>query len=205
MNQVIDAIAKRRSVRSYDPRPVPRDVVETIIEAGNQAPSSGREDKETGEFIFQPWRFVVVEDPEFRRKLFETAFPIWMNAMEDMKEKHLEMYEQVMTQYKSMPEPKDMIYYRAPVILFVICPAGLEVSCALACENILIAATSLGLGSCYVGFGAMVTGSPEVVEALELKEEERILGPILLGYPQDEHGALATIRPKKKDPIVKWI
>ena len=205
MNQVIEAIAKRRSVRSYDPRPIPKEVMEAVIEAGNQAPSSGREDESTGEFIFQPWRFVVVEDPEFRRKLLETALPIWRNAMEGTKEKHPEMYEQVMGRYQEMAEPKDMIYYSAPAIVFVIGPAGSEISCALACQNIMIAATSVGLGSCYVGFGAMVTGSTEVVRTLELKEDERILGPILLGYPGKEEGPLANIRPDRRPPEVKWI
>ena len=205
MNQVIETIAKRRSVRAYDPRPVPKDVIETVIEAGNQAPSSGMEDEETGEFVFQPWRFVVVEDPKFRQKLLEAALPVWRSAMEGMKEKHREMYEQVMGQYEAMPEPRDMIYYSAPVILYVIGPAGSEVSCALACENIMIAATSLGLGSCYVGFGAMVTGDAEVAQALELRAEERIHGPILLGYPGDEEGALANIRPERRPPEIKWI
>jgi nitroreductase len=123
--------------------------------------------------------------------------------IESMKETHPETYEQVMMQYEAMPEPKDMVYYSAPVILFVIGPAGYAVSCALACENIIIAATSLGLGSCYVGFGAMVKGDADVVEALELTDDEGIYGPILLGYPKDEPSTLASIRPKKKEPILE--
>lgn len=71
----------------------------------------------------------------------------------------------------------------------------------------MLAACSLGLGSCYVGFGAMVKGNPDVVQALELKEGERIYGPILLGYPKDA--------PEKRfmdqhdrcyvGPKIKWI
>jgi nitroreductase len=73
---------------------------------------------------------------------------------ESMKKTHPEIYEGVMGQYQAMPEPKDMVYYSAPVILFAIGLTGFDVSCALAGENIMIAATSFGLGSCYVGFGA---------------------------------------------------
>jgi nitroreductase len=69
----------------------------------------------------------------------------------------------------------------------------------------MIAATSFGLGSCYVGFGAMVTGDADVVQALELTDDERIFGPIVLGYPKDDSSALAGIRPKKKEPVIKWI
>lgn len=205
MNPVIEAINNRQSIRSYKPKRIPRDVINTIIEAGNQAPSRGREEKGTKEFLFQPWRFVVVEDLKFKQKLVQTTLPFWKNMIESMKESHPEIYEQVMMQYKAMPEPKDMVYYSAPVILFVIGPAGYAVSCALACENIMVAATSLGLGSCYVGFGAMVKGNADVVQALELTDDERIFGPILLGYPKDESSTLASIRPKKKEPMIKWI
>jgi nitroreductase len=205
MNPVIEAINNRQSIRSYKPKPIPKDVINTIIEAGNQAPSRGREEKETKKFLFQPWRFVVVEDPEFKQKLVKTTLPIWKKMIESMKETHSEIYEQVMMQYEAMDEPKDMVYYSAPVILFVIGPAGFAVSCALACENIMLAAVSLGLGSCYVGFGAMVTGNADVVQTLELTDDERIYGPILLGYPKDDPSALASIRPKKKEPMIKWI
>jgi nitroreductase len=205
MNPVIEAINNRMSIRSYKPKPIPKDIINTIIEAGNQAPSRGREEKETKKFLFQPWRFVVVVDPEFRQKLVQTTLPFWKKMTESMKETHPEVYKQVMMQYEAMDEPKDMVYYSAPVILFVIGLAGYDVSCALACENIMVAATSFGLGSCYVGFGAMVKGNADVVQALELKDDERIYGPILLGYPKEEPSALASIRPKKKEPTIKWI
>ncbi|MCW4052562.1 MAG: nitroreductase [Candidatus Bathyarchaeota archaeon] len=206
MNAVIEAINKRRSIRAYEPEPIPRDIINTIIEAGNQAPSTGRMVK--GNVLeFQPWRFVVVEDRAFKQKLLQTALPIWKNMMESMKEMDPELYEKVMKLYEAMPEPKDLVYYSAPVILFVIGPIRNAVSCALACENIMLAATSLGLGSCYVGFGAMVKGDADVIQALELRDGERIYGPILLGYPKDA--------PEKRfmdqhdscyvEPKIKWI
>ncbi len=40
MNAMIDAIKKRRSVRAYESKPIPRDVLNAIIEAGNEAPSA---------------------------------------------------------------------------------------------------------------------------------------------------------------------
>jgi len=64
----------------------------------------------------------------------------------------------------------------------------------------MLAAHSLGLGSCWVGFGAMVLEDPGVRNLLELKEDESIFGPILLGYPKGE-----TARPPKREPKVKWI
>lgn len=203
MNQVIEAIKNRRSVRAYEPKPVPKDIINAVIKAGNQAPF-------TSMTRSQPWRFVVVEDPEFKRKLLQITLPFWKNATGGMKKTAPELYEMAVGIYEAMDDPKDVIYYNAPVIIFVIGPANNAVSCALACENMMIAAQSFGLGSCYVGFGAMVKGNAEVVQTLELKDDEGVYGPILLGYPKTNPSealttALANIGPNKKDPVTKWI
>ena len=204
MNHLTEAINKRRSVRSYEQKPVPKGIINAIIEAGNQAPY-------TSITRSQPWRFVVVQDPKFKQELFQTAFPFWKNATDGMKEQYPELYEMAVCLYDAMDEPKDVIYYNAPVIIFVIGPAnGGAISCALACENIMIAAQSFGLGTCYVGFGSMVKGNADVVQALELTDEEQIFGPIVIGYPEANPteavtNALERIGPDKREPVTKWI
>jgi nitroreductase len=204
LNPVLDAIKKRKSTRAYLQKPVPKDILKQIIEAGNQAPYTSMDRS-------QPWRFVVVEDASLKQKLFQTAFPFWKGSIDGMKDKFPQLYEMAMSLYNAMDEPKDVIYYNAPTIIFVIGPAGGgAVSCTLACENMMIAAESFCLGSRYTGFGALVKGNPEVVEALELKETEAIYGPILIGYPNTTPGeavskALETIGPIKKDPVTKGI
>ncbi|MCW4006715.1 MAG: nitroreductase family protein [Candidatus Bathyarchaeota archaeon] len=203
MNSVLEAIKNRRSVRLYESKPVPKDVLKAIIEAGNQAPF-------TSMTRAQPWRFVVVENPEFRQKLFETAFPVWKQSIEGMKQVAPDLYEMAMSIHDALDEPKDPVYYSAPAIVFVIGPEGSAVSCALACENMMIAAQSLGVGSCYVGFGAMVKANPEVASEFELKEKEEIHGPILLGYPKAnpnpaQASAFEAIQPNKQNPTTKWV
>ena len=216
MNLVIETIKKRQSVRLYEQKPIPKDIINTIIEAGNLAPSTGNEKlvEEGGKkrkiTNYQPWRFVVVEDPEFKKKLLQTIEPIRVNFYESMKETMPEMYERGMKLYEAMDEPKDLVFYSAPVILYVIGSARNSIGCAMVCENIMLAAVSLGLGSCYDGFGAMVTHNANVVKTLELKEGERIYGPILLGYPklnpsESQVSTLAELRDKKKDPVIKWV
>ena len=216
MNPVIDAIKNRRSVRLYEQKPIPKDIINTIIEAGNLAPSMGdmklveEGGKKRKNLNYQPWRFVVVENPEFKQKLFQTIEPIRSNFYESMKDTLPEMYERGMKLYEMMDEPKDLIFYSAPVILYVIGSAQNSIGCAMACENIMLAAVSLGLGSCYVNFGAMVTQDPDVVKTLELKDGERIYGPVIFGYPkviacEKQVKTLAELRSKKKEPIIKWI
>ena len=85
-------------------------------------------------------------------------------------------------------------------IVLVQPPDGYEFDMGRAAQNMMLAAHSLGLGSCIVGFGAQVTHDAEIVEALELKENEKIYGPIVVGYPE-----IVPEPPPKKPPVVKWI
>ena len=203
-NPVIETIYNRRSTRAFKSKAVSKDIIKLIIEAGNRAPSQGRVEKGKKDPLFQPWRFVVVEDPKFKKQLLKTTFPIWKKSTEQMKALFPEWYEKAMQLYEVMDAPKDMVYYSAPVIIFVIGLADYAVSCALACQNIMIAAQSLGLGSCYVGFGSLVKGNPKIVQTLELADNEQIYGPIVLGYPKDIPEARAMLS-KKEEPVIKWI
>jgi nitroreductase len=189
MNAVIEAIMTRRSVRSYQSKPVPRDVVTAIIDAGNEAPSAVNS---------QPWRFVVIEDGEAKNKLLRAALPNARKVLAPVKESDPARYEAIMERLAELPDP---IYYSAPVIVFVIGSGRYaQHSCPLACENMMLAAHSMGLGSCWVGLGSMVTDDEEVKGLLDLTDGETIFGPILLGYPEGY-----PERPQKKVPEVKWI
>jgi nitroreductase len=189
MEAVLKAIKKRRSVRSYDSRTVPKEVMATIIEAGNQAPSAMNS---------QPWRFVVVEDKEVRKRLLKAALPNAKDILAHVKDTDPERYASIMKRYSELEDP---IYYSAPVVLFVIGSGRYaDHSCPLACENIMLAAHALGLGSCWVGFGSMVTGDPDIIKLLELKNDEKIFGPIVIGHPK-----VYPDPPQKKVPVVKWI
>jgi len=189
MNMVLEAIKKRRSIRSYEDKSVPKDSIETVIQAGNEAPSS---------MNYQPWRFVVVEDKKIHQKLLQIALPNAKKIFDSMKEKDLTRYESIMRRFD---ESEDPVYYSAPVIIFVI-GKGIyaDHSCPLACANMMLAAYSLGLGSCWVGLGSMIADNAEARKLLDLKDDEKIFGPILVGYPKTY-----PERPKKKEPEVKWL
>ena len=102
MNLVIETIKKRQSIRLYEQKPVSKDIINTIIKAGNPAPSMGEmklveEGGKKRKIVnYQPWRFVVVEDPEFKQKLFQTIESIRSNFYESMKDTMPDMYERGM-------------------------------------------------------------------------------------------------------------
>lgn len=190
MNHLIEIIKSRRSIRSYESRPVARDILLTLIDAANHAPSG---------MNTQPWRFVVVEDAGFKKKLLDAAVPNAKKYLEDyVRPINPARYEQILRRYEELEDP---IYYGAPAMVFVIGTGSHAAeSCPLACENMMLAAQSLGIGSCWVKFGSMITDNPEIVAALSLKQDEAIFGPILLGYPKETPKA-----PAKKDPVIDWI
>lgn len=60
----LSAMRRRRTVRQFSPEQVPRDIVDAAIEAAATAPSGANR---------QPWTFVIVEDPEVKRRIREAA------------------------------------------------------------------------------------------------------------------------------------
>lgn len=187
MNPVIDTIMKRRSVRFYKDKPIPRDQMEAIIKAGNYAPTGAGT---------QMWRFVVVEDAQFRKKLAKLAFPRYKKWMENAPEMLKILRDKIDS------EVEDPVYYSAPAIVFVI-GSGVtsDLDCPMVCENMMLAAKSLGIGSCWVYFGQLVLDDPEIRETLGMKENEKVYGPIIMGYPEEN----LPERAPKREPLVKWI
>ena len=64
VRKFLAAVARRRSVREFSPDPVPADLIDSAIEAAATAPSGANR---------QPWKFLVVTDPEVKRRIREAA------------------------------------------------------------------------------------------------------------------------------------
>lgn len=187
MNLMIETIRNRRSVRFFESKPIPKDALVSIINAGNMAPSGCNA---------QGWRFVAIVDEKFRKKLADLALPRYKKFMQKSNAALKELREEIDAQVS------DPVYYGAPALVFVI-GSGMttDMDCPMVCENMMLAARSLEIGSCWVYFGQLVLDDAEVRKALELKPDEKVFGPILFGYPEGDFPE----PPKKKDPVVKWI
>ncbi len=187
MNKVIETIMNRRSVRFYDVKPISQEIIQTLINAGNAAPSGVNA---------QSWRFVVVRDKTFREKLTSLAVPRYRKWMENAPKEFLEIRKEI---DESVSDP---VYYNAPVIIFVIGSGTTsDFDTPMVCENIMLAARSLDIGSCWVFFGQLPLDDMEIRKELEIQEGEKVYGPILLGYPKRDFPK----SPEKKEPKVKWI
>ncbi len=111
----------------------------------------------------QEWRFVVVQDADARRAVAEIAEQPWLASA-----------AAIVAVVSTAPEK----------VMYCGVPAG-PVDCAIAIDHMTLAATALGLGSCWIGHFDQdgirrQLGVPEACEVIEL---------LALGYPADEPGA----------------
>ncbi|NTW82318.1 MAG: nitroreductase family protein [Chlorobiaceae bacterium] len=130
MNETINTILRRRSVRCFRPDPAGQSELEAILDAGRYAPSAMNQ---------QPWHFTVIRNPELLRKLEE-------NCKTAFLESSVEALREIARQEGFC------VFYHAPLMVIISGDPGAiaaQYDCTLAMENMMLAATSLGLGSCW--------------------------------------------------------
>jgi len=148
---VFEAIRGRRSIRKYEPKPVPDDLVKKILEAAVWAPSASN---------IQPWKFIVIKDKkvlEMVRKISPGYFgdaPLAILVCSD-KERAYRLGGELGRNYLTIAD------------------------CAVAVQNMLLAAYASGLGTCIVkSFSS--TAIRHILEIPDGTEPELL---VIVGYP----------------------
>jgi len=206
MNDVFKNIYLRRSVRDYKQSDVADDIIRELIKAGTYAPTAGNR---------QPWRFVVIKNREMITRLSERAKKLWLLWLDRLGEIADPQVERLASQMK-MPEFN--IFYNAPVLVLIFAAARasshqealaaevenrfLRDDCAAAAENMMLAARSLGIGSCWIGFGLSLDSDHDTREELSAPEGYRLMVPLIFGYPAKES---QTAPSRNEDVILNWI
>ena len=160
---VFEAIKDRRSVRKYKPEPVPEDLVKKILEAAVWAPSGSN---------IQPWKFIVIKDKkvlDMVRKISPGYFgdaPLAILVCSD-KERAYKLGGELGRDYLTV--------------------AG----CAVAVQNMLLAAYASGLGTCIVKSFSSIA----IKHILEIPDgiEPELL--VIVGYPDQ------SPKPPRRRPL----
>jgi nitroreductase len=195
MNEVFESIYSRRSVRNYKPIDVPDDIIRELIKAGTYAPSAVNR---------QPWRFVVIKNKEMITRLSERAKKLWLDVL-DMAGESSD--PQVQRLANVMQRPEFNIFYGAPVLILIFATPHtsshqgafaeaenimLIDDCAAAAENMMLAARSLGIGSCWIGFGMPLDSDQEIRQELNVPDGYRRQMALVYGLRRrqesSEHG-----------------
>ncbi|MCW1301070.1 MAG: nitroreductase family protein [Candidatus Nanoarchaeia archaeon] len=158
---VFECIFRRRSVRSFLNRAVEDEKISKILEAAIHAPSSGD---------LQNWLFILVRDRKKKLQLAEAALgQMWMTTAD------------VIIAVCSKTSRVTMRYGERGRLYAI-------QNCAAAIENMLLAATALGLGSCWVG----AFDETAVKHILNIPPEIEVHALIPIGYPAEK-----TIKPRR--------
>ena len=173
---VIAAIHGRRSVRSYDPRPVERELIEAVIDDAAQAPPAFRG--------LVPWAFNVVQG-------VERIAAYGARAMD-----HARAHRRDESDSSWLDRPGFKIFWDAPVIIIISGPDG---DCCRAGQNLMLSAHARGLGTCWVGSPMLWLNTPEVRAELGIPSTLTPVAVLCLGYP----AAFPEAVPREK-PLIIW-
>ena len=190
---VHEAIFTARSMRHFKPDPIPREKLEYVIEAATMAPSAGN---------MQSWSFVVVTDDEQRGRIAEAYREVGrayirdsVLADPDIPEDRERVYTKAMHNVEHLDE--------APAIIIPCLPSrapdNADVSSGSfstiypACQNIILAARALGLGTVLITLATDYSPvkpqeSASLTEILDLPEEVTTAAIIPIGYPKGNWG-----------------
>jgi nitroreductase len=189
MDDLLKLIKSRRAIRRYKDRYVPDELLEKIIEASRWSPSG-----DNG----QPWRFIVVRDPETKKALGKIA-------TEGSGRRFTAEYftGRMQERFEGLKDPvkKDKAFKKltsgevssflanAPVII-VVC-AKLDVwdvsyDVAMATQNMLLMAHALGLGTCVVVAPVSdMRDDIKVMKLLKIPYGYKVFTPVAIGYPDE--------------------
>lgn len=172
----IDAILDHRSARAYLPDALPEGTLELLVAAAQSAPTSSN---------LQAWSVVAVTDPARKARLAGLAAnnkhieeaPLFLVWVADLARARA-----IAGQYDT---PGDGLNYIESFLLAA-------VDTALAAQNTVVAADSIGLGSCYIGG---IRNHPEAVAAeLGLPPETLAVFGLTVGYPDPARAS--TVKPR---------
>jgi len=201
--RLVQLMASRRSCRNYTDRAVDRSILEDLVKIGATAPSGTN---------CQNWTFTVLPDRAavavlgerigaFFRKLNRLAERrLLRKSLKIIGKPELDNYYQ--EHYQSVVEGlqeweqygRDRLFHGAAAVIVVASrPGG---SCPmedamLAAQNILLAAHSMGLGSCLIGFAVeAMRNDPSIKTFIKIPAEETVYAVIAVGYPNETYERL---------------
>ncbi|MBQ0004350.1 MAG: nitroreductase family protein [Clostridiales bacterium] len=163
-NEILKNIADRRSVRRYKDMPVEDDKLMTILEAGRQAPSGHNR---------QPWWYIIVRDEATKRAIAEAdhgqewmcAAPVFIICVADQK---AQTYGEIFEGDELVCDEKNPTMALKRAIR----------DTAASVENILLAAESVGLSTCWTGWYHQADVKP----ILGIPDDKYVVAIITLGY-----------------------
>jgi len=196
-NPVEEVIYRRRSVRLYLRKPVPEYLVRRVLEAGRFAPSAGNA---------QPWKFIVVQDPtlidEMTRDVIAVCrkikkFVDYTQPGAEKKEWRARLLQRLMpNMFHPIPfgaigliaDGKLGVWHGASTVIILLAdmraPGKPPLDIGIAGQNIVLAAHSMGLGTCWVSFVTVLESMRKWKKKLGIRYPYKLITSIGVGFPK---------------------
>lgn len=160
---LMDAIKTRRTIRQFEDKRVPKEVIDMIFEAGRMAPTGTNS---------QGTRYVLLD----KRKAQCEAVAV------NMFSKVLSTGKKFTKRFSSMNIDKHFFFKKAPIVIVIF--GNDTVSASLAAENMAFMAEANGLGVLFSGFFTMcVNMSPKIRKIMGVKKKPKAVTTLVIGYP----------------------
>ena len=183
---VMEALTTRRAIRNFRPDRIGRDVLTELAKAATLAPSH---------MNLQPWAFAITDDPATVAKLGHAAKHHLLPRLNKLSPFFHERDEISAESYD--------LFYGAPALI-VICATGdgtlADMGCNMAAYSLMLAAHSMGLGTCYVSQAQPWLESHDGRRALGVPAHYRPIAPVIVGVPD-----AIPLSPGRFDPQIEWI
>jgi nitroreductase len=181
-----EALDGRRAVRDYTEEAVDEATLRRLIDAAIQAPSAVNE---------QPWTFTVVRDRLVLDRISHDAKSHMLATMSPgTRSNHFQSL---------LGDANFHIFYRAPALVLISAAAQgpwIVEDCALAAENLMLAAHAAGLGTCWIGFAQSFLNTPEGKKLLDLPAAWVSVAPIIVGHPKSAPAHVA-----RREAVIRWV
>ena len=194
MPDIFETILHRRSIRRFEPKQIEETALQQILQAGLYAPSAGGR---------QGVIFAVCQDKEVNERLGK------------IKRANSQPRMATATSFVSREQPSiaddpklTNAFYDAPTVITMFAPKNFLFSvddCAIAAENMMLAADALGIGSCYIGQGWTAFADPyghKIMQQWSIPTDCYAVMQLLLGYPRegDKH---PVPKPRKEGRVIR--
>ncbi len=184
----LETILDRRSVRSYADKKVEKDLIEALLTYAVRAPTAMHQ---------EPCAFAVIQDQNLLREISDLAKPQFEKIL------HAPGHSKTHATH-DFSDPNFNIFYGADTLIVITAKLPghfLDADCWLAAENLMLAATGMGLGTCVIGSALMALNGPDMKSRLNIPDEYSAVAPIIVGYPSG-----ITAPSSRKNPVVlSWI
>lgn len=184
-NDFLQFVRSRRSIRKFRNDPLSKEDLRQMVEAASWAPSASNR---------QDWEFTIITSPAIKKKMEDRVRNCWKSILDKsdtgVVKDELEQYTKNFDWFSHAPVLIVISAKRPETFLSNLlgdaaeAVGGTEVSAAMAALNLMLAAHSLGIGSCCIT--GPLAAQESLRELLGISRRRKIVCLVALGYPAEQ-------------------